>query len=1182
MKKILSMFLVLCMIVTMLPVTATAEETEKTIPQDNNIMADGLIAPMSATTYDIWVGGVQVTGENMNSVTGSGITGTVSYDPDTLTLTLSGATITSSHAVSAARYGIYAPGGLNLKLVGTNTITFGSGDTAYGICTQYSDLQISTEHNGSLTITTNGNFGIYSDNLTINSDEITTVRAVIWGTESVEISGGTVTSTGGVYGIVAQSSFITISNATVTASGSTAALVSSGGSPDFTGMQVTASIDESGTPSVPYDASNLANYKYIKVEPSAVGTDVAQIGAQGYPTLQAAVDDVSEGQTIMLLDDIYLTGTVTVGIGISKNFTLDLNGKTLRCNSGSVITHQGTGTLTIADSGSGGMVIGYANSPTIYNHGSGTVYISGGTVSSTLTNVSTIYNLSTGIVHVSDGIVRRGAGGMYAIENYGNGTVELSGGTIEQQSGVAISIRAEGSGKIIIASGEPVIKGSTWALNAAPDLGDYYNVRITASKTKTDGTETSVITKEDIDTRAKVEAYKYLKFEPAAPLANTIPNIQIDFVSERLTGFVLGEQYTINGSSSFTIPEGEVYSIPEQLMGESVSIIHKGNGTTTSDSPAQILSVPARPTAPTDSDYTVEHETTAGTNDGKLKVSIPECEYRPLNNYSGFWLDIPQNEWKENLPPDTYYVRKKAVENTSFASENSTAIVINAGAPLPALVSNLSVGDVTLDPLTVGYVTSTYKSFVITNSGDAQATIRNVTTDNPSVFSIHPGQSFVDAGSSINSWQIRTETGLAAGTYSATITVTYDDDRTTTSAVSITINAPVNHDSTGRSSSSSNNSMPVIVTLPTAVNPDSPTQGEIKVPGTVDGNGNVTASITDKTVTDAFDKALTEAKKNSIEQNGITVVLRVDTGNKTGSNITVNLPKTVQDTIIAKKIINTIVVVDNPGIRIGMDLETVKEINKQAKTDVNITAARTHGSKLTADAKKAIGSRPVFDLMVNYGNGNTIRGFGTGSVSITLPYTLAPNERAENVQAVYVDESGNVHWLKNSVYDNTEKVLRFTTNHFSAYGVGYKQSYSAFTDIAGHWAKEDIEFVTEHRIFNGTSDTTFSPDTDMTRGMFITVLGRFANADVSTYTNSSFIDVKDDAYYMSYIEWANKNNIAGGIGDYKFEPDQSVTREQMAFIINNYAKNLGYTLPGVHAENTFADNDEISSYAKEA
>ncbi|ACL20462.1 cell wall/surface repeat protein [Desulfitobacterium hafniense DCB-2] len=386
----------------------------------------------------------------------------------------------------------------------------------------------------------------------------------------------------------------------------------------------------------------------------------------------------------------------------------------------------------------------------------------------------------------------------------------------------------------------------------------------------------------------------------------------------------------------------------------------------------------------------------------------------------------------------------------------------------------------------------------------------------------------------------------------------------------------------GGGSSSNDNSSPVIVTPPAPDKPNSPTQGEIKVPGTVDGKGNVTVSIIDKTVTDAFNKALAEAKKNGTEQNGITVVLRVDTGNKTGSNVTVNLPKAVQDTIIAKKIVNTIVVVDNPDIRVGMDLATVQEINKQAKSDVNITATRTNSGKLTGEAKKAIGSRPVFDLKVNYGNGKAVSSFGAGSVSVTIPYTLGANEKAGNVQAVYVDSKGKVHWLVNSVYDSVEKVLRFSTDHFSIYGIGYKQANTAFTDIAGHWAKEDIEFVASRGLFGGTSETKFSPNTAMTRGMFVTALGRLANADVSGYAKSSFSDVQDDAYYMGYIEWASKNNIVNGVGNGKFAPDQSITREQMAVIMSNYAKTIGYTLPKVHIENIFTDNAKISTYAKEA
>lgn len=374
----------------------------------------------------------------------------------------------------------------------------------------------------------------------------------------------------------------------------------------------------------------------------------------------------------------------------------------------------------------------------------------------------------------------------------------------------------------------------------------------------------------------------------------------------------------------------------------------------------------------------------------------------------------------------------------------------------------------------------------------------------------------------------------------------------------------------------------IIITRPTADQPDRPTQGEIKVLASVDSKGNVTVRITDKNVTDVIDKVLADAEKNGNEKNGITVVLRADTDSKTGSNVTVNLPKSVQEIIIAKKIVNIIVVLDKPNIKIDMDLETIKEINSQAKSDVNITATTTNSDNLTGDAKKSIGNRPVFDLKVNYGNNKQVKEFGEGSAWVTIPYTLGANEKAENIFAVYIDENGAVHWLTESGYDSVNKVLHFRTNHFSTYGVGYKEDAPVFTDIASHWAKEEIEFVVRRGLFGGTSDKTFSPDTAMTRGMFVTVLGRLANAQVDNYIESSFEDVKSDAYYIGYIEWANKNNIVNGTGNNNFAPDQAITREHMAVIMSNYVKTMDIKLKETHGENTFDDNAKINDYAKDA
>ena len=67
--------------------------------------------------------------------------------------------------------------------------------------------------------------------------------------------------------------------------------------------------------------------------------------------------------------------------------------------------------------------------------------------------------------------------------------------------------------------------------------------------------------------------------------------------------------------------------------------------------------------------------------------------------------------------------------------------------------------------------------------------------------------------------------------------------------------------------------------------------------------------------------------------------------------------------------------------------------------------------------------------------------------------------------------------------------------------------------------------------------------------MFVTVLGRLDNANICSYKDSSFTDVKSDAYYMEYVEWASENGIVEGVGNNKFAPNQGISRAQGAAIL---------------------------------
>lgn len=146
---------------------------------------------------------------------------------------------------------------------------------------------------------------------------------------------------------------------------------------------------------------------------------------------------------------------------------------------------------------------------------------------------------------------------------------------------------------------------------------------------------------------------------------------------------------------------------------------------------------------------------------------------------------------------------------------------------------------------------------------------------------------------------------------------------------------------------------------------------------------------------------------------------------------------------------------------------------------------------------------------------------------------------------------------------------------------GYGAEVS-FADTSGHWAEEAIASVVEKGLFNGTGDNHFSPDISMDRGMFVTVLGRFAEkmgADVNGA--SDFQDVPQDAYYAQYVGWAADHGIVKGTSETTFSPAQSVTREQMCTLFIRLLDYAKYDVPAPEGALAFVDESEISGYAKE-
>ena len=170
---------------------------------------------------------------------------------------------------------------------------------------------------------------------------------------------------------------------------------------------------------------------------------------------------------------------------------------------------------------------------------------------------------------------------------------------------------------------------------------------------------------------------------------------------------------------------------------------------------------------------------------------------------------------------------------------------------------------------------------------------------------------------------------------------------------------------------------------------------------------------------------------------------------------------------------------------------------------------------MTGDLLAAVGTRPAYRLAVVYtgqdGKTATVQNFGAGSVSVGLAYTPAGNEAGRGLYLVYGDGQRRRDVVLPFQLRQGQRNVIASTGHFSVYGVGYKPA-PAFTDTAGHWAKADIDFAASRGLLNGTGDATFSPDVTISRGMFVTALGRLAGIDPAAYPSSSrFSDVPDTA-----------------------------------------------------------------------
>lgn len=381
-------------------------------------------------------------------------------------------------------------------------------------------------------------------------------------------------------------------------------------------------------------------------------------------------------------------------------------------------------------------------------------------------------------------------------------------------------------------------------------------------------------------------------------------------------------------------------------------------------------------------------------------------------------------------------------------------------------------------------------------------------------------------------------------------------------------------------STSSATTQPAQLTAPTVTNSTGNTApsvtGTIMTEAKSDSTGQAIAALSEGQVADAIAKAAEAAAKQ-----GTGTALKIDikiTAPTDAKTVETNLPKAALTKVAEGNI--SALTVSTPVAAITFDQAAINTISKEASADVKITASKVENASLSEEAKAVVGNRPVFNFSVTSGD-KVISQFG-GNVSVAVPYTPKAGEDTNAIVIYFINAKGKPEMVSNCAYDPASGTIRFTTNHFSQYAVGYNKV--SFRDIAADaWYSKAVSFVAARGITVGTGDGNYDPEGKLTRGEFITMVMRAYGMNPDENLKDNFADA-GKTYYTSYLAAAKRMGITNGIGNNMFAPEKEITRQEMFTLLYNTLKQLG-ELPSAATGRTLAsysDSGEIASFAMDA
>ena len=296
----------------------------------------------------------------------------------------------------------------------------------------------------------------------------------------------------------------------------------------------------------------------------------------------------------------------------------------------------------------------------------------------------------------------------------------------------------------------------------------------------------------------------------------------------------------------------------------------------------------------------------------------------------------------------------------------------------------------------------------------------------------------------------------------------------------------------------------------------------------------------------------------------------------------------------------------NPSETIFVDKNTTVRAtykNKEEKVYVNIHFERNGGRGNMEDIKAEVGatvklplngfdspSDKSFECWMVKGEkknpGDAIVVDGDLTVTAIWKAEMRKPDKKPDVPFVpHTPEEGHDYFKPHRRINNKKDMAKEKKNENktkTAKDEGKKTTTDVNTDYNSHWAKNAIVECFKKGIFNDFANSTvFMPEKPTTRAEFVTALGRLMNINPEEFDKNTFEDVDSNEFYAPFINWAASKKIVLGVDEKHFEPNKTLTREQMAAIIVRLFRVYDYNFNTNLMRPIYKDDNDISNWAKE-